>query len=74
MLFEVRRRHVTIRLGDHTLLNADVRGEENQGLWLTPAEDTSLPEFPAGVQDPIIFVPFSQIVWMVTSSARQTEA
>ena len=74
MLFEVRRRHVTMKLSDHSLLNASVRGEETQGLWLTPAEDTSLPEFPASVQGPIIFVPFSQIVWMVTSSARQTES
>jgi hypothetical protein len=73
MLFEVRRRHVTIKLSDHTVLNATVRGEETQGLWLTPAEDTSLPELPAGVQEPIIFVSFSQIVWMVTSSARQTD-
>ncbi|HKT13387.1 MAG TPA: hypothetical protein VJW77_16330 [Terriglobia bacterium] len=73
MLFEVRRRHVTIKLSDHNLLNASVRGEETQGLWLTPAADTSLAELPAGVQDPIIFVPFSQIVWMVTSSARQAE-
>ena len=72
MLFEVRRKHVTIKLSDHTLLNASVRGEETQGLWLTPAADTAMPEFPSGVQDPIIFVPFSQIVWMVTS-ARQTE-
>ncbi|HXH48308.1 MAG TPA: hypothetical protein VNM47_02960 [Terriglobia bacterium] len=73
MLFEVRRRHVTIKLSDHSLLNATVRGEETQGLWLTPAEDTSLPDFPAGVQEPIIFVPFTQIVWLVTSSARQAE-
>jgi hypothetical protein len=73
MLFEVRRRHVTIKLSDHTLLKAVVRGEESQGLWLTVAEDTSNPEFPAGVQEPIIFVPFSQIVWMFTSSARQSE-
>jgi hypothetical protein len=73
MLFEVRRRHVTIKLSDHKLLNATVRGEETQGLWLTPAEDTMVPEFPAGVQEPIIFVPFTQIVWLVTSSARQAE-
>ncbi|MGA8183424.1 MAG: hypothetical protein WB819_07250 [Terriglobia bacterium] len=73
MLFEVRRRHVTIKLSDHSVLNAAVRGEETQGLWLTPAEDTANPEFPAGVQEPIIFVPFSQIVWMFTSSARQTD-
>ena len=73
MLFEVRRRHVTIKLSDHSLLNAAVRGEETQGLWLTPGEDTSLEGFPEGEQDPIIFVPFSQIVWMVTSSARQTD-
>jgi len=72
MLFEVRRRHVTIKLSDHNLLNASVRGEETQGLWLTPAADTSLAELPAGVQDPIIFS-LSQIVWMVTSSARQAE-
>ncbi len=73
MLFEVRRRHVTIKLSDLSLLNAEVRGEEDQGLWLTKTADTSLPEFPADVQEPIIFVPFSQIVWMVTSSARQAE-
>jgi hypothetical protein len=73
MHFEVRRRHVTIKLSDHTLLNALVRGEEAQGLWLTPAEDTSNPEFPAGVEEPTIFVPFTQMVWLFTSSARQTE-
>jgi hypothetical protein len=73
MLFEVRRRHVTIKLSDHTLLNAEVRGEETQGLWLTKTDETSLAEFPMGVQEPIVFVPFSQIVWMVTSSARQPE-
>jgi hypothetical protein len=73
MLFEVRRRQVTIKLSDHSLLNAQVRGEETQGLWLTKTDETSLAEFPMGVQEPIIFVPFSQIVWMVTSSARQPE-
>jgi hypothetical protein len=73
MLFEVRRRHVTIKLSDHSLLNAEVRGEETQGLWLTKTEDTSLAEFPADVQEPIIFVPFAQMVWMVTSSARRPE-
>lgn len=73
MHFEVRRRHVTIKLSDHSLLNAEVRGEEAQGLWLTHADDASLPEFPADVQEPIIFVPFSQMIWMVTSSARQAD-
>jgi hypothetical protein len=73
MLFEVRRRHVTIKLSDQTVLNAVVRGEETQGLWLMPGEDTSNPEFPVGVQEPIIFVPFTQMVWMFTTSARQTE-
>ncbi|TAM81468.1 MAG: hypothetical protein EPN47_11975 [Acidobacteria bacterium] len=73
MLFEVRRKHVTIKLSDHNLLNAIVRGEETQGLWLTPGEDTSIPEFPGGVQEPIIFVPFNQMVWLVTSSARPPE-
>ncbi|HUX10653.1 MAG TPA: hypothetical protein VMW51_08410 [Terriglobia bacterium] len=70
MHFEVRRRRVTIKLSDHSLLTADVRGEEAQGLWLTAAGGASLPEFPTDVQEPIIFVPFSQMVWMVTSSAR----
>lgn len=73
MHFEMRRRHVTIKLSDQSLLNAEVRGEEAEGLWLTHAEDSTLPGFPSGVQDPIIFVPFSQMIWMVTSSARQTE-
>lgn len=73
MLFEVRRKHVTIKLSDHKLLNAVVRGEETQGLWLTPGEDTSMPDFPAGVQEPIIFVPFSQMVWLVTSAVRQPD-
>jgi len=73
MHFEVRRRHVTIKLSDHSLLNADVRGEETHGLWLTAEGGASLPEFPAGVQEPIIFVPFSHMVWMVTSSARLAE-
>ncbi len=73
MLFEVRRRHVTIKLGDHSLLNAEVRGEEALGLWLTKTDETSLAEFPVGVKEPIVFVPFSQMVWMVTSSARQAE-
>lgn len=73
MLFEVRRKHVTIKLSDHKLLNAVVRGEETQGLWLTPGEDTSVPEFPAGVQEPIIFVPFNQMVWLVTSAVRQPD-
>ncbi len=73
MHFEVRRRHVTIKLSDHSLLTADVRGEEAQGLWLTAGAGASLPEFPTGVQEAIIFVPFSQMVWMVTSSARQAD-
>ena len=73
MLFEVRRKHVTIKLSDHKLLSAVVLGEETQGLWLTPGEDTSITEFPAGVQEPIIFVPFSQMVWLVTSAARQPD-
>jgi hypothetical protein len=70
MLFEVRRKQVTIKLSDHKLLNAVVRGEETQGLWLTPGVDTTGLEFPADVQEPIIFVPFSQMVWMVTSAVR----
>ena len=74
MHFEMRRRHVTIKLSDQSLLKAEVRGEEAQGLWLTRTEDTSLPGFPTGVQEPIIFVPFTQMIWMVTSSARQPES
>jgi len=73
MHFEVRRRHVTIKLSDHSLLNAEVRGEEAQGLWLTVTGDTSLPEFPTGVREPIIFVPFTQMIWLATSSARQAD-
>jgi hypothetical protein len=73
MHFEMRRRHVTIRLSDHSLLNADVRGEETQGLWLNKTADTSLEGFPEDVQEPIIFVPFTQIVWMATSAARQSD-
>ncbi|MEJ2008223.1 MAG: hypothetical protein P8Z30_08730 [Acidobacteriota bacterium] len=69
----MRRRHVTIKLSDQSLLNAEVRGEETLGLWLNISEDASLPGFPTGVQDPIVFVPFTQMIWLVTSSARQTE-
>ena len=71
MHMEMRRRHVTIKLSDHSLLTAEVRGEEVQGLWLAIAEDASLPGFPADVQEPIVFVPFSQMIWLLTSSARQ---
>jgi hypothetical protein len=73
MHFEVRRRFVTIKLGDQSLLSAEVRGEEAQGLWLTVAGGTSLPGLPAGMQEPIVFVPFSQMIWLATSSARQPE-
>lgn len=73
MLFEVRRRHVTIKLSDHSLLNAAVRGEETQGLWLAMAEGASLPGFPADVQEPIIFVPFTQMVWLGTSAVHRVE-
>jgi hypothetical protein len=73
MHMEMRRRRVTIKLSDNSLLSAEVRGEETQGLWLTVAEDASLPGFPADVQEPIIFVPFTQMVWLGTSSARQAD-
>lgn len=73
MHFEVRRRFVTIKLSDHSLLTAEVRGEEEMGLWLNVTEIASLPEFPADVREPIVFVPFNQMVWMVTSAARQAE-
>ena len=73
MHFEIRRRHVTIKLSDQSLLKAEVRAEEAQGLWLTTTEDKGLPGFPSDVQEPIIFVPFTQMVWMITSSARPPE-
>ncbi|HZT71473.1 MAG TPA: hypothetical protein VFC10_17230 [Terriglobia bacterium] len=73
MHFEIRRRHVTIKLSDQSLLKAEVRAEEAQGLWLTTTEDKALPGFPSDVQEPIIFVPFTQMVWMITSSARPPE-
>lgn len=68
MHLEIRRRRVTIKLSDQSLLTADVRGEEAQGLWLTVTQDTSLPGFPAHVQEPIIFVPFSQMIWLGMSA------
>lgn len=73
MHFEMRRKHVTIKLSDQSVLNAEVRGEEAEGLWLNVAEGAFLPGFPTGVREPIVFVPFSQMIWVVTSSARQSE-
>lgn len=73
MHMEMRRRHVTIKLSDNSVLAAEVRAEETQGLWLNVAEDALLPGFPAGVQQPIIFVPFSQMVWLGTSAAHRVE-
>jgi hypothetical protein len=73
MHMEMRRRHVTIKLSDNNLLNGEVRGEEAQGLWLAMAERASLPGFPADVQEPIIFVPFTQMVWLGTSAAHRPD-
>ena len=73
MHMEMRRRHVTIKLSDNSLLSAEVRGEEAQGLWLTVSRDALPPGLPADVQEPIIFVPFTQMVWLGTSAARLAE-
>lgn len=73
MHFEVRRKFVTIKLSDQSMLTAEVRGEEAMGLWLNVTEVASLPEFPADVREPIVFVPFTQMIWMVTSAARQID-
>ncbi len=73
MHMEMRKRHVTIKLTDNNVLRAEVRAEEAQGLWLAMAEGTSLPGFPADVQEPIIFVPFTQMVWLGTSAVHRVE-
>ena len=68
MSITLKGKYVAVKLSDGKILNAHVYAEETEGVWLTMGKDAALPGLPDNIQQPIIFVPFSQMIWLVTSA------
>jgi hypothetical protein len=65
MKVSLAKRGVVIKLRTGTI-TATVYEEEDGGVWVQPSSNAGLKDFPAGVKAPLMFVPFSQMEWLVT--------
>ena len=63
-------KHVSVKLSDNTTLQGVVVDADSIGIWLQIAANTKPPGVPTNTQAPVMFIPFSQMVWLVTSLNR----
>jgi hypothetical protein len=60
-------RQVTVKISDGQLVTGTVVAVDNAGLWIRLATDAAPPGVPEGIQSAVLFSPFSQMLWAVTS-------
>jgi hypothetical protein len=60
-------RQVTVKISDGQIVIGTVVAVDNVGLWIQLATDAAPPGVPEGMHSAVLFTPFSQILWAVTS-------
>jgi hypothetical protein len=60
-------RQVTVKISDGLLITRTVIAVDDAGLWIQLASDAGPPGVPEGIQSAVLFTPFSQMHWVVTS-------
>ena len=60
-------RQVTVKITDGQIVTGTVVAVDNAGLWIQLATDAAPPGVPEGIQSAVLFAPFSQMLWAVTS-------
>ena len=60
-------RQVTVKISDGQIVPGTVVAVDDAGLWIQLATDAAPPGVPEGIQSAVLFTPFSQMLWAVTS-------
>jgi len=60
-------RQVTIKISDGQIVTGTVVAVDDTGLWIRLATDAAPAGVPEGIQSAVLFTPFSQMLWAVTS-------
>lgn len=60
-------RQVTVKISDGLLVTGIVLAVDDAGLWIQLAADTGPPGVPEGMHSAVLFTPFAQMLWAVTS-------
>jgi hypothetical protein len=60
-------KQVTVKISDGLLVNGTVEAVDAAGLWIKLASAAAPPGVPEGIQSAVLFTPFSQMLWLVTS-------
>jgi len=60
-------RQVTVKISDGLLISGTVVAVDDAGLWVRLASDAGPPGVPEGIQSAVLFTPYSQMLWLVTS-------
>jgi hypothetical protein len=61
------KRQVTVKISDGQIVIGTVVAVDDVGLWIQLATDAAPPGVPEGIPSAVLFTPFSQILWAVSS-------
>ncbi len=76
MTGKLMKKHVAVKLADKTTIQGTVYEETALGVWIVVASNSEIrnqPGVPNTIQHPIFFVPFSQMLWLMTSGPNPME-
>lgn len=60
-------RQITVKISDGEIVTGTVVAVDDAGLWIQLATDAAPTGVPEGIQSAVLFAPFSQMLWAVTS-------
>ena len=63
-------RQVTVKISDGLVVTGAVIAVDDAGIWIQLASSSAAPPgVPEGIQSAVLFAPFAQMLWAVTSIA-----
>ena len=60
-------RQITVKISEGMIVIGTVVAVDDAGLWIQLASDAAPPGVPEGINSAVLFAPFSQMLWAVTS-------
>ena len=60
-------RQITVKISEGMIVIGTVVAVDDAGLWIQLASDAAPPGVPEGIHSAVLFAPFSQMLWAVTS-------
>jgi hypothetical protein len=71
MAIKITGKQVIIRQPNGAVIEGHAQDENEVGVWVLVASNSALREsIPKTIQTPVIFFPFCQMLWLVTSSTQ----